>query len=152
MTGPNSKQPTAVLKLKGDFNWLEASTTNGGLEISGVRGKINLRTTNGSIKAELDELSADFSARTTNGSIRLALGQEANARFIARTTNGSIKVEYPVTVGRHGVEEKTGGQPGQGRRDQSFLRDHQWLDQPGEIITDQNQATRQLPNGQLSMS
>lgn len=106
------------IEARGEFGWLEASTTNGSLEVAQVKGRLDLQTTNGNIKAELNELTADFRARTTNGSIKIAFRDKPNAYLTARTVNGSIRVEYPLTVegqiSRRRIEGRLGN--GQGPR------------------------------------
>ncbi len=103
------------ITAQGDFNWLEGATTNGSLDISQVKGIVNLKTTNGSIKVELDEVAGDLSAKTTNGSITIKLGGQPDAQFLARTTNGSIKVDYPVTVEGEISRRRVEGRIGSGQ-------------------------------------
>ncbi|MDY0231370.1 MAG: DUF4097 family beta strand repeat-containing protein [Candidatus Saccharicenans sp.] len=103
------------ITAQGDFHWLEAATTNGNLDIFQVKGTVNLRTTNGSIRLELDEVAGDLRAKTTNGSITIKLAGQPDAQFFARTTNGSIKVDYPVTVEGEISRRRVEGRIGSGQ-------------------------------------
>jgi DUF4097 and DUF4098 domain-containing protein YvlB len=98
---------------------LELSSTNGGVGVDGVSGRMELSTTNGSIS--LVDLSGDVSARTTNGGLSVQLsgsrwdgaGLEAittnggvdlaipegySARLESQTRNGGFDVDFPVTL------------------------------------------------------
>lgn len=74
---------------------LRLSSTNGGLEVEGISGRLNLETTNGGI--HLDAVSGDVDAETTNGGINVMLDgrQWEGAGLRARTTNGSVRVHVP---------------------------------------------------------
>jgi len=101
---------------------IDASTTNGKLYLSQVRGSLGLRTTNGGIQGE--NLSGNVSAHTTNGSLKIEienvlnekemeftttngsitvfLPTDINCKINAETTNGSIKTDFPLQIeGKH---------------------------------------------------
>jgi DUF4097 and DUF4098 domain-containing protein YvlB len=103
---------------------LDLDNTNGGIEVSDVRGshkigttngRINLtrcsgdleaETTNGGIHAELLDVTPGKSVKleTTNGRISLSAPPTFAAQVDASTTNGSINTEIPITAtktGRH---------------------------------------------------
>jgi len=111
---------------------LDLDNTNGGIDVSDVRGshrvdttngRINLErcsgdieaeTTNGGIRAELLEVTAGKSMRlsTTNGRISLTAPPTLAAHVDASTTNGSINSDLPVTTthaGRHSLRGNING-------------------------------------------
>jgi hypothetical protein len=98
---------------------LRLDANNGGLDVAGVSGTMDLRTTNGSVT--LTEVNGDVRARTQNGSVNVELagsrwdgaGLEAEtqngavrmgipARYAATietgTVNGRVNTDFPVTV------------------------------------------------------
>jgi hypothetical protein len=101
---------------------LDLEGHNGGIGVSGVSGKLELRTTNGSlavtdaggdVHAETQNGSlnvqlagskwdgAGLEARTQNGSVRLAVPDPYSAQLEIGTVNGSIRTDIPVTVQGH---------------------------------------------------
>ena len=98
---------------------LDLETTNGGVEVSDVRGKMALATVNGGV--HLRDLGGDVRARTTNGGLHIELsgsrwqgaGLDAqtrnggvsltmpdgySARLETGTTNGGLEIDFPVMV------------------------------------------------------
>lgn len=76
---------------------IEATSTNGGVSVTQVQGKIRLRTTNGNISA--DNLKGLVSARTTNGSVNVELKEvTSNEEMEFLTTNGNITVNIPESI------------------------------------------------------
>lgn len=90
---------------------LEMQTTNGGITLDGVSGAVTARTTNGGVRITMagGQISPDgLDIRTTNGSVRLALPEGVNAHLEARTTNGGMTVDFPVQIqGRIGKSLST---------------------------------------------
>lgn len=90
---------------------LDMQTINGGITLDGVSGGITARTNNGGVRLALagGEISPDgLDIRTTNGSVRLALPEGVNAHLDARTTNGGMTVDFPIQVqGRLGKSLST---------------------------------------------
>ncbi len=106
-----------VLKVPKSIH-LEAGTTNGNVEISGVVGGIRGSSTNGQVS--MDDVGGavegsttngnvdvsisdkvqfeDIRLSTTNGSIELKCPEDISADVSAHTTNGSISSEFPITV------------------------------------------------------
>lgn len=72
---------------------LDASTVNGGLEISGATAQVLAKTVNGSVDAS--STSGPVNAKTVNGSIRVRAGTMGNADVEYETVNGSITLELP---------------------------------------------------------
>jgi hypothetical protein len=98
---------------------LDLEAHNGGLGVSGVNGRMELRTTNGSLS--LDDVGGDvrahtqngslnvqltgtkwdgtgLDAETRNGSVRLAVPDPYSARLETGTVNGRINTDIPITV------------------------------------------------------
>jgi len=90
---------------------LELQTTNGGIVLDGVSGAVTARTTNGGVRVTMagGQISPDgLDVRTTNGSVRLALPEGVNAHLEASTTNGGMTVDFPIQVqGRLGKRLST---------------------------------------------
>ena len=101
---------------------VEAMTTNGGLSVDGVEGRMDLRAVNGSIR--LHEVAGDVRAETsngsvsavlsgptwrgnfldletTNGSVALDIPRGYNANLETGTVNGGMNIDFPVTVQGH---------------------------------------------------
>lgn len=96
---------------------VEASTVNGGLQITGVSapveartvngkihvmtsaGPVNAETVNGSIDAIMESLtSGDVTLTTTNGSVTVGLPRTINANIDAQTVNGRVETHFPVKI------------------------------------------------------
>lgn len=110
-------------------------STNGGIDITNVRGEIQatttngnviarqavgpcvLRTTNGSAAAEYASNapnSASIDLSTTNGNVDVTLPSGFTGRVEASTTNGSVKTAVPITVSGSIGEKSIRGTIGQG--------------------------------------
>ena len=103
-----------VIGLKGR---LEAETTNGGITARDVGGEIRASTTNGGIDVELRRV-ADGGARLecVNGGIKLRLPDDAKATISAEVTNGGISttglaLETTESTRRHIEGRLNGGGP-----------------------------------------
>ena len=93
-------------------------TTNGRIELVRCAGDVQAETTNGQIRAELLDITPgkSVSLETTNGRIALAAPATFAARVDATTTNGSINTELPVTatsLGRHALHGTINGGGGE---------------------------------------
>jgi len=74
---------------------LDLESTNGGISIDGVTGRIRFETTNGGVS--IDELGGDVQGRTTNGgiSVRLSGDRWQGEGLDVRTTNGGVTMRIP---------------------------------------------------------
>lgn len=116
---------------------LDLASTNGGVSVEGVNGRISMETTNGGI--HLEDVAGDvkghttngglhvrlsgdrwqgagLDVRTTNGGVNLYVPGDYNADLLARTTNGGFSIDFPITVqGKLGKQLETrlgsGGAP-----------------------------------------
>lgn len=71
-------------------------TVNGAAIVNGVRGGVQVATTNGEITGRL--LAGRIDATTTNGRVHLELDSVAQDTIKAETVNGRIEIEIPSTA------------------------------------------------------
>lgn len=71
----------------------ELITVNGGVEVTGLSGRIKAETTNGGIVGR--DVSGALDASTTNGAIDVDMAQVADGGIKLDCTNGGIKVRLP---------------------------------------------------------
>ena len=69
---------------------VDATTTNGGVDVSGAAGAIRIGTTNGGITVQAAGASAHCTS--SNGAMRIEFTQEAMGPLYADSSNGSIDV------------------------------------------------------------
>ena len=69
------------------------TTVNGGIELTGLDGEVNLETTNGGIRAR--DVSGPIDASTTNGGVEVELSHVAAPGVKLECTNGGIKLRLP---------------------------------------------------------
>ena len=81
-----------------------ANTTNGSIEVTGVKGTMELHTSNGSVKVE--NIDGAVRARTTNGNITL---RKVAAVTGVMTTNGVIDCEVAALDGTSVDVQTTNG-------------------------------------------
>jgi len=72
---------------------IEARTTNGKIEIENVKGLVTAISTNGAIKVKSERIKE---IKTTNGSIDAELKEIKEGEVEFRTTNGSITLHLPA--------------------------------------------------------
>jgi DUF4097 and DUF4098 domain-containing protein YvlB len=82
---------------------VRADTSNGGIQVSGSNGKLELETNNGDIQAEGGKETVDL--KTSNGKIRL---KTAGAVVAATTSNGGIETEGKLGAGTNTLETSNG--------------------------------------------
>ena len=76
---------------------MDIDNVNGGIDITGITGKIETNTTNGRIK--ITQSSGEVSCKTVNGSI--SVNMEGIYRFdemIFKTVNGGIRLAIPADI------------------------------------------------------
>jgi hypothetical protein len=103
---------TAALRLQADNGGLdlrglagdvELHTVNGGLHLDAVGGKVRGETVNGGIHVELSGQGWEGEGaelRTTNGGLHLEVPADYDARLEASTVNGGVESDLPGTTGR----------------------------------------------------
>ena len=72
------------------------TTVNGGIEVSGLKGRVTAETTNGGVKAH--DVSGAIDASTTNGGVEVDLAEVADAGVKLGCTNGGIKLRLPSSA------------------------------------------------------
>lgn len=84
---------------------VDVTTTNGAVELNGVTGSVQVRTTNGRITGK-DLRSDRITTRTTNGRIDLTADTPADVQ--ANTTNGAVTLTLPQARYRMTTESNNG--------------------------------------------
>ena len=72
---------------------LKLSTVNGGIELSGLKGRVSAETTNGGITAR--NVAGTVEASTTNGGVDVELTQLGEGGAKLECTNGGIRLRLP---------------------------------------------------------
>ena len=88
----SSQQVNYVVKVPAAAD-VRFTTVNGGIELTGLSGRINAETTNGGIKAH--NVSGSIDASTTNGGVEVDLARVAEAGVKLGCTNGGIVLRLP---------------------------------------------------------
>jgi hypothetical protein len=80
---------------------LDVATVNGGVKFASVAGDVKGRTSNGGVDVDLDGatwVGEGLDVETSNGGVRLRIPEQYSARLEAGTINGGINVDFPVAV------------------------------------------------------
>ncbi|MGB2714944.1 MAG: DUF4097 family beta strand repeat-containing protein [Vicinamibacterales bacterium] len=80
---------------------IEFTTTNGGVKLANVNGDVRGRTTNGGVDIELDGATwqgEGLDVQTSNGGVRISVPEHYSARLEASTTNGGLNSDFPVMM------------------------------------------------------
>jgi hypothetical protein len=75
---------------------VNVTTTNGGIELTALGGKVVAHTTNGGVNAK--ELTGGIEARSTNGGVTIDFAQLGSERVSARATNGGVVIMLPESA------------------------------------------------------
>ena len=73
---------------------VHVSTVNGGVEVTGVNGRVVAEATNGGIRGR--DIGGALEASTTNGGVDIDLTKVPEGGVKAETTNGGIKLRLPA--------------------------------------------------------
>jgi hypothetical protein len=95
MFGGGSQQVHYIVKVPASAD-VKFTTVNGGIEISGLKGRIAAEATNGGIKAH--DISGSIQASTTNGGVEVELAQVHESGVKLECTNGGIDLRLPSTA------------------------------------------------------
>jgi hypothetical protein len=90
--GASNQQVNYAVKVPAGAD-VRFSTVNGGIELTGLTGRINAETTNGGIKAY--NVSGSIDASTTNGGVEVDLARVAESGVKLGCTNGGIVLRLP---------------------------------------------------------
>jgi Toastrack DUF4097 len=80
---------------------IEFETLNGGVNLESLGGAVRGRTTNGGVDVALDGTEwrgEGLDVETTNGGVELRVPQGYNAHLEAGTVNGGMRTDLPITV------------------------------------------------------
>lgn len=72
---------------------VRVTTVNGGIELSGLKGRITAEATNGGVRAR--DVSGAIDASTTNGGVEVELARVTESGAKLGCTNGGIKLTLP---------------------------------------------------------
>jgi hypothetical protein len=76
---------------------VDATTTNGSVEVNGIMAGVTAKTVNGRVEAA--NVSGPVTLATTNGNVRLSTDSLADADVVRlSTTNGTIRAELPANL------------------------------------------------------
>ncbi|HWA28938.1 MAG TPA: hypothetical protein VG734_25020 [Lacunisphaera sp.] len=104
-----------VTDVKGDVN---LSTVNGGVDARGLAGAGHFESVNGSLRVAYAALpaSGNIGLETVNGSCKLLVPPGAAFDLSAETVNGHISCDFPITLQKSGRRELRGPVNGGGPR------------------------------------
>jgi len=80
---------------------LRFDTTNGGVRLQDVGGRVNGETRNGGLDVRLNGTRWDgdgLDVQTSNGGVTLSIPDGYNAELETRTVNGGLRIDFPITV------------------------------------------------------
>lgn len=89
------------ISVAGVFGRLIVDTTNGGIKLADVGGDVRGGTRNGGLHVSLSGTTwegAGLDVETTNGGVSVSIPDGYNAQLEARTRNGGFRTDYPITV------------------------------------------------------
>lgn len=75
---------------------VRATTVNGGVEVTGIAGRVNAHTTNGGVLAK--DITGSLEARTVNGGVRAQFASLGGHDVVLGVVNGGIRVVLPETA------------------------------------------------------
>jgi hypothetical protein len=73
---------------------LKVTTVNGGVELSGLTGRVSAEATNGAVRGR--DIAAEIDASTTNGGVEMDLAAVPAGGVKLECTNGGIKLRLPT--------------------------------------------------------
>lgn len=89
------------IQIEGVEGRMELHAVNGGIGLRQVSGDVRAETTNGGVSAALDGNTwrgDGLDLRTTNGGVNLEIPRGYNAELETGTVNGGMNIDFPITV------------------------------------------------------
>ena len=90
---------------------IEFRTVNGGVKLTRLAGNVRGRTSNGGVNVDLDGTTWNgdgLDVETNNGGVSMSIPSNYSARLETGTVNGRMNIDFPVTVqGRIGRSIET---------------------------------------------
>jgi hypothetical protein len=80
---------------------IEFRTVNGGVKLTNLAGEVSGRTSNGGVDVDLDGatwVGAGLNVETSNGGVRVRIPEQYSARLEVGTINGGFEVDFPLNV------------------------------------------------------
>jgi DUF4097 and DUF4098 domain-containing protein YvlB len=80
---------------------IEFKTVNGGVKLVGLAGDVKGRTSNGGVDVDLDGggwRGEGLDVETSNGGVHLRIPEHYSAHLESGTVNGGFNIDFPVTV------------------------------------------------------
>ena len=80
---------------------IEARTVNGGVKFTNLAGEVMGRTSNGGVEVDLNGstwVGAGLDVETSNGGVKIRIPEQYSARLEAGTYNGGFDIDFPLTV------------------------------------------------------
>ena len=80
---------------------VQFKTVNGGVKLSGMAGDVRGTTSNGGVDVELDGATwqgEGLDVETSNGGVRLRIPENYSAHLETGTVNGGFNIDFPITV------------------------------------------------------
>ena len=100
-TSLSLKTTNGGISVDGVDGRIEFTTVNGGVKLVNLAGDVRGRTTNGGVDVDLDGATWQgdgLDVETSNGGVRLHMPAGYSARLEAGTVNGGLNVDFPVTM------------------------------------------------------
>jgi hypothetical protein len=89
------------LNVRGVEGRIDVTTTNGGVKLANVNGDVRGRTTNGGVDIQLEGAmwqGDGLDVQTSNGGVRISVPEHYSARLEASTVNGGLNSDFPVVM------------------------------------------------------
>lgn len=89
------------IQVQGVHGTMEMETLNGGISLSEIGGDVRGQTTNGGLNVQLSGdrwEGEELALRTTNGGVTLTLPEGFQANLETGTVNGSFDTDFPITL------------------------------------------------------
>ena len=80
---------------------IDFKTVNGGVKLTSVAGEVTGRTNNGGVDVDLEGSTwrgTGLDVETNNGGVRLRIPEQYSARLETGTVNGGLNIDFPLTV------------------------------------------------------
>jgi hypothetical protein len=80
---------------------IDFRTVNGGVTLSRLAGEVKGRTSNGGLTVDLDGQTwrgGGLDVETSNGGVRLSIPEHYSAHLDAGTINGGFNIDFPISV------------------------------------------------------
>ena len=91
---------------------LDCRVSSGTVRVSGYYGELNLKTSSGTIKADLSTaLTGDSSMQTSSGTVKVIMPKDADCNIIYSSSSGNYSNTITGTHGKNGIDKMGNGGP-----------------------------------------